>query len=169
MRHSLEIVAGSGLVSQALRAIRKKRGMSALHVARAMGMALRTFEEFESGRGPMTHERLFAFADATDSDPFALLLCPVIGGAEFAVDCADTKLVMIMMMHLEEFAERERGALAFLEPLHVIGGFERTFRDLSGKLAEHETFMQNWLDQRTGSIGLAALRQRIARRRTGRP
>ena len=169
MKHpSLEIGSAGEIVSQAMRAIRKKRGLSIADVADAMGMRPRTFEEFESGRGPITHERLFAFADATDSDPFALMLCAIFGGAALAVDSADTKLVMIMVMHLEDFVEREQGDIAFLEPLNIIGGFDWVFRDLSGKLQDRESFLQNWLDQRTGSIGLSALRARVAKRRRDR-
>jgi transcriptional regulator with XRE-family HTH domain len=169
MRHSsLEIGAGSEILSQALRAIRKKRGMTAVKVAEAMGMAVRTFEDFEAGRGPVTHDRIFAFADATDSDPFALILCPTFKSAALAIDCADTKLVMIMMMHLEEFVEREGGDITFLEPPLVIGGFERLFKELSATLENREAFLQNWLAQRTGTIGLSTLRLRGVKRRPGR-
>lgn len=165
MKHlSLEIASGANILSQAMRAIRKKRGMTASEVAAAMEMPLRTFEEFEAGRGPLTHDRIFAFADATDSDPFALILSTSFGSPTFAVDCADTKLAMIMMMHLEEFAEREGSDIAYLEPPNLIGGFERLFKEFGAKLQDREAFLRNWLDNRTGSIGLAALRLRGVKR-----
>jgi transcriptional regulator with XRE-family HTH domain len=165
MRHSLEIASDTKIVSQALRAIRSKRGMTVKAIAADMGMASRTYEEFEGGRGPMTHERIFAFAEITDSDPFALLLCPTFKSAAFAVDCADTKLVLILMMQLQEFSEREAGDIVYLEPPHIIGGSERLFRELGATLSNKETFFHNWLENRTGSIGLAALRLRNAKRR----
>ncbi|WP_253717280.1 helix-turn-helix transcriptional regulator [Sphingomonas sp. AP4-R1] len=165
----MEIGADAEIVSQALRAIRRKRTMTASAVADAMGMALRTFEEFEAGRGPITFARICAFTEATDSDPFALMLCAPFKTPAFAVDCADTKLVMIMMMHLEEFVEREGSYIVFLEPPYLIGGFERVFREFSGKLSDRENFLQNWFEKRTGSIGLSALRLRERRRRSAKP
>lgn len=168
MRQSLEMGANVAIVSAALRGIRRKRGLTATEVAKRMGMARRTFEEFEGGRGPITHDRIFAFADATDSDPFALLLCPTFKHPTFAVDCADTKFMMIFMMHLEEFVDREGGDIVFLEPPTLIGGAERLFKDLSGTLAERGNFLEKWLAQRTGSIGLNALRQRLLTGRSAR-
>lgn len=168
LKQSLEVGSEAGVVAAALRAIRKKRGMTVVEVAAAMGLARRTFEEFEAGRGPITHERIFAFADATDSDPFAILLCPMFKHPTFAVDCADTKLVMILMMQLEEFVDREGSDITYLEPLSLIGGSERLFKDLSSRLAEQDGFLEKWFEQRTGSIGIAALRRRLRNPRAGR-
>ena len=123
MKHAfIDVDTGVRILTQSLRAIRKKRGMTAGAAAAALGMPLRTYQEFESGRGPMTHERLFAFAEATDSDPFALILGAIFGHADLAVDCADTKFCMIMMMYFEEFAA-ERGGLSRC-------GAQRRHRDL---------------------------------------
>lgn len=165
---SLEVRSEGEALSSAMRAIRRRRGLTAAEVAQAMGMPLRTFEEFEAGRGPLTHDRIFAFADATDSDPFALLLCGLLKAPDLALDSADTKLVMIMMMHLEEFVEHHGGDIGYLEPPNIIGAFERVFKDLSARLEDREQFMQKWLEQRTGSIGLTALRRRGVKRRPER-
>jgi len=121
--------------------------------------------EFESGRGPLTHERLFAFAEATDSEPYALLLGAIFGQADLAIDCADTKFCMIMMIYFEEFARERGGDIAYLDPPNLAGGFDRLFKDFGALLNDRERFLQNWLANRTGSIGLDALRQRIVNRR----
>ncbi|QJU60276.1 helix-turn-helix transcriptional regulator [Sphingomonas sp. AP4-R1] len=169
MRHpSLEVGAGAEILSKALRAIRRKRGMTAAQVADAMGMAVRTYEDFEGGRGSLTHDRIFAFADATDSDPFALILSPIFKSPAIGIDCADTKFLTIMMMHFEEFMEEQGGDVAYLEPPLIIGGFERVFKDLAATLSNRVTFLQNWLEQRTGVIGLATLRMRGIKRRRRR-
>lgn len=153
------------IVTNALRAIRKKRGLTASDLAAALGLPLRTYQEFESGRGPRTRERLFAFAEATDSDPFALLLAPIFGLPDLALDCADTKLCMIMLMYFEDFARERRSDIVYLDPPNLAGGFDRLFKDLGAKLDDREAFLQKWLENRTGSIGLAALRQRMVHRR----
>ncbi|RZF60854.1 XRE family transcriptional regulator [Sphingomonas populi] len=166
MKHSsIEIDAGARILTQSLRAIRKKRGMTASDIAAALEMPLRTYQEFESGRGPLTHERLFAFAEATDSDPYALLLGAIFAQADLAIDCADTKFCMIMMIYFEEFARERCGDIAYLDPPNLAGGFDRLFKDFGVLLDDRERFLQNWLANRTGSIGLAALRQRMVNRR----
>jgi transcriptional regulator with XRE-family HTH domain len=162
---SVEIVGGAKLLSQALRAIRKKRGLTAQTVANAMDLPKRTYDDFEAGRGLLTQERVFAFADATNCDPYALILGTIFQLPEFAINCADTKLALILMMHLREFAEDQGDDITYLDPGSLIGGFERVFKDLTASLADREAFLQNWLDNRTGWIGLDALRLRGVRRR----
>lgn len=166
MKHSsIEIDADVRILTQSLRAIRKKRGMTASDIAAALEMPLRTYQEFESGRGPLTHKRLFAFAEATDCDPFALLLGAIFGQADLAIDCADTKFVMIMMIYFEDFARERGGDIAYLDPPNLAGGFDRLFKDFGVLLNDRERFLQNWLANRTGSIALSALRQRMVNRR----
>jgi hypothetical protein len=81
-----------------------------------MGLPLRSYELFESGEGRLDLERLFAFAEATDSDPFAIpSICPFqISG--FAVACADTKLALIMVMHLQGFYQERGDDITYLDP-----------------------------------------------------
>ncbi|SDA36907.1 helix-turn-helix domain-containing protein [Sphingomonas sp. NFR15] len=166
MKHSsIEIDAGVRILTQSLRAIRKKRGMTASDIAAALEMPLRTYQAFESGRGPLTHERLFNFAEVTDSDPFALLFGAIFALPDLAIDCADTKFGMIMMMYFQEFARERGGDIAYLDPPNLAGGFDRLFKDFGAVLADRERFLRNWLANRTGSIGLSALRQRMVNRR----
>ncbi|WP_287432263.1 helix-turn-helix transcriptional regulator [Sphingobium sp.] len=152
-------------LSRALRAIRRKRGLKTSEVARRMAMAQRSYELFEAGGGRITFERLMSFAEATDCDPFALMLVGPFGSAEFAIHCADTKLAMIMVMSLQEFAEDRGADLCFLEPPNIIAAFQRLFKDLGGRLDDNEAFLSKWLDGRTGMIDLGALSMRGLRRR----
>jgi transcriptional regulator with XRE-family HTH domain len=167
MRHSsLELGSGSRILTDSLRAIRKRRDKSAQEVADAMGMPLRTYQQFEAGRGPLTHERIFGFADATDCDPFALLLGAILQRPELALDCADTKFCLIMMMSLDNFLEDRGSDLLYLDPPNAAGGFERLFKELGAKLDERDRFFETWLADRRGTIGLDALRQRFTRRKS---
>lgn len=163
---SLEAGSGADILSAAIRAIRKKRGLSVGEVAQAMQMSRRTYEEFEGGRGRLTHERIMAFANATNADPFALILCVDFRSAQFAIDCADTKLAYILISHLHDFWEAEGQDIPYLEPTNIIGGAQRLFGDLAARLSDSDAFLRNWLDKRTGWIGLTELRLRGIKRRS---
>lgn len=165
MSFSTDMSDSGEKLSRALRAIRRKRGLKTSEVARRMDMAQRSYELFEAGGGRITFEKLVGFAEATDCDPFALLLVGPFASSEFAVHCADTKLVMIMVMSLHEFAD-ERGAdICFLEPPNIIAGFQRLFKDLGSKLDDNEAFLTKWLEGRTGLIELGSLSMRGLRRK----
>jgi transcriptional regulator with XRE-family HTH domain len=166
MKHSsLELSNGTRILTESLRAIRKRRDMSAKEVAARMGMPLRTYQQFEAGRGPLTHERIFAFADATNCDPFALILGAILQRSNLALDCADTKFCMIMMITLENFIDERESDIIYLDPPNIAGGFERLFREFSAKLDERDRFFENWFADRRGMIGLAALKERFRKRR----
>lgn len=151
--------------ANAARSIRKKRNLRTTVVAERMGLPLRTYELFEAGGGLLSPDRIRRFAEATDSDPFAIMLAVMFGDAEFALACADTKLVLIMVMHLQSFSEDHGPDLAYLEPPNLIGAFERVFKELGAKLKDNEAFLQRWFDGRAGSISLGALSVRGVRTR----
>lgn len=165
---SVEYADDGDILSRAMRGIRRKRGLTAAEVARRMDMALRTYQLFEAGNGELSVRRIMAFADATDADPLALMMAPLLGSAEFAIDCADTKLMTILGMNLQDFYDRHGGDINYLDAPQIITAFESVFRSLGGKLGDHEAFMRKWLEGRTGAIGLGRLSLRgFARRRRG--
>jgi len=162
---SIEFPEGRDIISQAVRGIRRHRDLKLQDVADRMKLPLRSYELFEAGGGKISFERIFAFAEATDSDPFAIVLAVSFQSADFAVACADTKLALIMVMHLQGFYE-ERGAdIAYLEPPNVIGGFERVFKEFGVKLDDNEAFLRRFFENRPGSISLGSLSVRGLRRK----
>ena len=166
MKHSsLELSNGAHILTDSMRAIRKRRDISAREVAALMGMPLRTYQQFEAGRGPLTHERIFAFADAANCDPFALILGVILERPNLALECADTKFCTIMMITLENFIDERESDIIYLDPPNIAGGFERLFRELSAKLDDRDRFFEAWFADRRGMIGLAALRERFRKRR----
>jgi hypothetical protein len=68
-------------------------------------------------------------------------------------------------LYLRDFAAEEGGDVAYLDPPNLIGGFARVFKEFAGTLKESERFLQNWLDGRTGFVGLNTLRLRGATRK----
>ncbi|WP_336963836.1 helix-turn-helix transcriptional regulator [Sphingobium aquiterrae] len=163
---SIQFPNGRETLSRVIRDIRRLRNLRASDVAERMGLPQRSYELFEAGGGRLDLERLFAFAEATDSDPFAIMLSVPFGSSDFAVACADTKLALIMMMHLQDFYEERGGDITYLDPPNIIGGFERVFKELGGKLDDTEAFLRRWFNGRQGSsISLGTLSVRGLRRR----
>lgn len=162
---SIDLSQSAQVLSLALRGIRQKRGLKTAQVAERMGMPQRTYELFETGGGKITFERLMNFAEATDCDPFALMLAGPFASPEFAIDCADTKLAMIMVMSLQHFVEDRGRDIAYLEPPNIIGACQRLFKDLGAKLDEAEAFLTKWLNGGSGMLDMGKLSLRGLRRR----
>jgi transcriptional regulator with XRE-family HTH domain len=143
---SIQFPGGRTVLAQVIRDIRRLRDLRSIEVAERMGLPLRSYELFESGGGRLDLERLFLFAEATDSDPFAIILAVPFRSPGFAVACADTKLALILAMHLQGFYQERGGDIAYLEPPNIIGGFERVFKELGGKLDDTEAFLRRWFE-----------------------
>ncbi|WP_334165386.1 helix-turn-helix domain-containing protein [Phenylobacterium sp.] len=135
-------------LSRALKALRRHRRMRPAEVAAAMGMPLRSYEHFEAGRGRLNLDRLHAFAAATDTDAFAILASLALEAPEFAVACADNKLMLILMMTLQDFEAAAGAEIARLEPRTAIAAFTRTFAELLAAARRRDALVEDWLSRR---------------------
>jgi transcriptional regulator with XRE-family HTH domain len=157
----------ASILSQAMKAIRKMRGMRQSEVARSMGMPLRSYEHFEAGRGRLTYDRLAQFAKATNSDPVALLAAVALRSAEFPVRCADNKLMMILFIALSELEEELGEDITFLEAATLIGAFTRVSRDLVQHVQNRDLYAEAWLSENKAKVrGSAPSLDPLWRRRT---
>lgn len=91
------------VLSAALKAIRRLRGMTVAEAAKAMNMAVRTYERFEAGATRLNIDHIHRFAAATNSDPYAILLAVALGSPEMARRCADNKLATILTIALQKY------------------------------------------------------------------
>lgn len=129
-----------------LRAIRRRRGLRVKDTAAAMGLALRTYQHFESGRSQLDFERIKAFALATDSDAYAILVAVLIGSPEFAVRCMDNKLASALIVAVKRFDERVGDAIPRLEVGRSIAAFRKMFDDLESDLRTRDEQSRAWLE-----------------------
>jgi transcriptional regulator with XRE-family HTH domain len=132
-------------LSRALKAIRRRRGLRPAEVAQAMGMPLRSYEYFESGRGRLNIERIHQVADVLDADPYALLVAMEIGSAAFAVRCADNKTMTILVMALQDFDAGAGDDITRLEAHALITAFTGLFDDLTRQARDRESFVAQWM------------------------
>lgn len=144
----------SALLGAALRAVRRARGLRAGEVASAMGLPLRTYQHFEEGTGPFDLDRIRLFADATDSDPFAIVASIWLRSPQFAVRSIDSKPMVVMMLALRHFQEEMGEDLVLIEPRVWWGGFRRLFQDLDEHVRKRDLTAETWLDEQAGRLGL---------------
>lgn len=144
------------LLGAAIKAVRRHRAMTTAQTAEAMNMALRTYERLEAGRGRFNLEHVYRFAAATDCDPGALITAVTIGSPEFAVRCADNKLISILTVALQDFDDAMHDRIRALEARSLIMAFGETFSALEDQSRRQEEATADWLD---------AGRQRLSARR----
>jgi hypothetical protein len=101
-------------------------------MAEAMGLGRRTYEYFEAGRGKINVDRIHQFAKILDVDPYAILAAVEIRSADFAIACAEHKLMTLFMCNLQEFDANTGAAVARLDSATIVSGFTRIFAALTG-------------------------------------
>ena len=140
------VPAESAILSEALRLIRKHRGLRQIDVASAMGLPIRTYQNFEAGKIHLDFEKIVAFAAATDSDPHAILAAVMIGSPAFALRSTKNKLTSVLMTALQRFDERLGDDIARIEVGRLIKAFRKVFTDLETELAERDAQTRRWFD-----------------------
>lgn len=128
--------------------------MTTSEVAQAMGMHLRSYQRLERGEAPFDLDNIKAFANATDSDPFAILASLWMEAPEFAVRAMDTKPLVVFTLALRSFHEEVGEDIAFIEPRVWWGGFRRLFQDLAEHIRRRDLTAETWLDQQARRLGL---------------
>ena len=136
-------------LSQALKAVRRKRGLRTTEVARAMGLPLLSYEHFEAGNGRLNIDRVHQFAQALEVDPYAILAAVDIASPAFAARCADNKLMTIFLMALQEFDAAGQEDLTRIDARSLITGFTRLFDGLIARARDEDAFVEDWMDDKT--------------------
>ncbi len=145
----------AALLGAAMRAVRKHRRLRASEVARTMGMPTRSYEHLENGEGRISYARLTAFAQATNSDPHALLAAIPFGSADFALRCADNKLMTIILIAMLELNEELADDIVYLEAGTLVGALTRLRQDLVEHVRRRDTYSETWLSEGTRKLSQA--------------
>jgi transcriptional regulator with XRE-family HTH domain len=142
----------NAMLARAIRDLRQHRRMRASEVARLMDMPLRSYEHFEAGRGRITYERIARFCLATNSDPIALMSVVPMSSPNFALRCADNKLMTILMIAMSELQEELGDDMVYLEARTLIGAFTRVRKDLVEHVKKRDLFAEHWLNENAQKI-----------------
>lgn len=154
----------NAILSQAIRAIRAYRRMRSTEVAHAMGMPIRTYEHFEAGTGRITYARLVAFALATDSDPVAILATVPLRSPNFALRCADNKLMTIMYAAIRELDDSLQNDIELLEARTIIGAMDKLTKGFEDHIGGRDLYAERWMAEKAAKVDGARLRPRPGRK-----
>ncbi|MCI3135450.1 hypothetical protein [Phenylobacterium aquaticum] len=113
-----------------------------------MRLPRRSYEHFEAGGGRMNVARVMAFADATQSDAYAILAAVFLGAPDFARRSADNKLAMILLMALQDFHAAIGEDLTRLSPQALISAFEAMFARLTVEAQGGNADAEAWIAAR---------------------
>jgi transcriptional regulator with XRE-family HTH domain len=132
-------------LARTLREVRRFRGMSAAQVAKAMSMPLRSYQHFEAGKGRLNLDSIFRFAAATNSDGRAILAAMYMGEPEFAIYCAENKLMLVLKFALQDFQARAGKRIAAMRTATLITAFSTAFERLASEAEAEGRELDEWL------------------------
>ncbi|MFK4057960.1 helix-turn-helix transcriptional regulator [Brevundimonas sp. NPDC046655] len=130
-----ELESDSAVLSAAIRGLRRLRGFSSAEVAQGMNLALRTYQDFEAGRGRLNVDYIYRFCHFVDADPDAIFASLSIGSPDFAIRCRSNKLMSIVMIGVQQLNHQLGDRLAALEARTIVAAVNASVRDLVEKSA----------------------------------
>lgn len=134
------------LLSVIVKAVRFERRLKAADVAERMGIGLRTYEEFEAGRGGLDLEKVRLFGLATNSDAVAITLGLLFGTKETALRGLDNKASTILWIALQEFEGEVGDQVAVIPGSYFLESLRLGFGRLREYLHKRDTTAERWLD-----------------------
>lgn len=111
-----------------------------------MGIGLRTYEDFEAGRGRLDLEKVRLFGLATDTDAVAIALGLMFGSKETALRALDNKSSTILWIALREFEDEAGDKISAIPGAYFLESLRQAFDRLRDYLQKRDTSAERWLD-----------------------
>lgn len=110
----------AAVLSAAVRGIRRLKGYTSQQTASGMNLSLRTYQDFEAGKVRLNMDYVYRFCRFVDADPEALLIALAIGSPEFAIRCANNKLMRLIVIGLKQLNDLLGDRLATLDVRAIV-------------------------------------------------
>lgn len=136
-------------LSRILKAIRLRRGLRSVEVARQMGMAHRSYQRFESGAKGLDLELIARFADAVGADGWAIVFGVEMNSVDFALYCAENKAATALLVALRGFSLKSGKDIARLDPRSLMIVFTKGFNGISTRAREYDADLEQWMFDET--------------------
>jgi transcriptional regulator with XRE-family HTH domain len=148
-RPTIEQEPDQSLLPQILKAIRRRRDLSVAEVANAMGIATRTYSNFEAGRGKLSVSKIHQFAEIVGADPYAILIALDIKSPSFALRCMDHQFMAMLVVQIQEFDSRVRDSFTQIDPRILFNLTRQFFDELARQSEEIDASLERWMLDRS--------------------
>jgi transcriptional regulator with XRE-family HTH domain len=135
------------LLSVTLRMVKKERRMTSFEVALGMGVALRTYQDFEKGKGDLDLSKIRKFAKATRSDAIGIVVAVMYANPRIAVMTMRNKLMMTAFIGFRELWRVLGDRLHTIPASQVLLGVRKMGDELKMFLDRRAASMDNWLEK----------------------
>ncbi|MDB5455067.1 MAG: helix-turn-helix protein [Caulobacter sp.] len=132
-------------LSQILRMLRKERRLTVAEVASSMAIAVRTYQDFEAGRGGLDLAKIRLFALATRSDAVSILLALMFNDPDLARQSMDNKLPTTFWISFKEFRDEVGEQISVVPPALLLEGFRRVYEETKAYLRKRADTAEDWL------------------------
>ena len=148
-RPTVDSDAEPNLLPQILKAIRRRRDLSVASVAKAMGMAPRTYSNFEAGRGQLSVAKIHQFAEIVGADPYAILIALDIKSPSFALRCMDHQFMAMLVLQIQDFDSRVQDSFTRIDPRILFSLTRQFFDGLVEQSEEVDASLERWMLDRS--------------------
>ncbi|QBQ47309.1 helix-turn-helix domain-containing protein [Brevundimonas naejangsanensis] len=149
----------SQVLAASIRGLRLLRGLSSRETATGMNLSLRTYQDFEAGRGRLNLDYVSRFCRVVDADPDAIIGAIMIGSPRFAINCADNKLMRMVMIGVNQLDRRLGDRVTALEARSIMAAVDTAVRELVDRAIAEDA--ARWLNE--GNEEIARARPRPGR------
>jgi transcriptional regulator with XRE-family HTH domain len=132
-------------LSQVLKRLRVREGYRTADMAREMGVALRTYQRFESGALGIDFNKIFRFARVVDADPWGIIFAAEFGSVGFAIHAADNHAASLLLTMLRRFDRRSGKDIAVLDPRSLVKIFSQSFEQIPLRAERLKADLEQWM------------------------
>ena len=136
----------SRLLSRTLKEVKQERRMTSIEVAARMGIALRTYQDFEKGKGDFDLWKIRRFAKATRSDAIGIVMAVMFGNPKIAIVVMRSKLLMTGWLGFMELWRTLGDRIHLVPAAQVLLGMRKTGEFLQQFLDRRAASFEHWLE-----------------------
>ncbi len=134
------------LLSRTLREVKKERRMTSIEIALKMGVALRTYQDFEKGKGDFDLSKIRRFAKATRSDAIGIVLAVMYGNPRIAIITMRSKFLMTGWLGFIELWRALGDRLHLIPATQILLALRKVAEHLRDYLDRRAASMEVWLE-----------------------
>lgn len=134
------------LLSRTLKLVKTERRMTSLEVSLKMGIALRTYQDFEKGKGDFDLWKIRRFAKATRSDAIGIVLAVMYGDPRIALITMRSKILMTGWIGFLELWRTLGDRLHVIPAAQILLGLRKMGEHLQEFLDRRAASMEAWLE-----------------------